>query len=407
MDTEKLQGLFQCINKDTIILIDSLSVLDALSELSTEHVDEQLFSQDILRIILQNKDVERCALLMNNDDQLELAATAWWDDDGIKLQSYDKGMLKSYAAAIQKQVAPVLKSGEIEKMSCQGVPCFMGVTENQELSGEVVGVRIVPGSMMLIPLKNKHETLGVLCLYHSAGDYFTTTHQQFFGLFAKLLVQMIVNIRCVSDLEALVEKRTRHLEKALHEAQKLQRDFRDLSMIDEQTGLPNRRFYCVESQAALARAARYQRDFSCCLLEIHNFKELVKEQGLFAGDMLMEVVADILKLQIREGDILAHYHGEKFVISLPEVDAEGARQFADRIFSVLSDARQGVATLDKLDLRIGLSSLQESDKESTKDMLQSLMNNADTALKQSSGGSNSIVHHQDLFDQEQVLQDIS
>ena len=51
MDQEKILDLFRCINKDTVTLVDSLSVLGALSELGAEHAEEAQLYQEILKAL--------------------------------------------------------------------------------------------------------------------------------------------------------------------------------------------------------------------------------------------------------------------------------------------------------------------------------------------------------------------
>mgnify|MGYP000193379463 CR=1 FL=1 len=105
----------------------------------------------------------------------------------------------------------------------------------------VVGIRQQAGSLMCVPLVNRNVLYGVLCLYQRQVDFFTSIHEQFFTLFSKLFTQMLLNFRYANDLQNQVHERTGQLEDALQAARKLQQDFRDLALLDEPTGLPNRR----------------------------------------------------------------------------------------------------------------------------------------------------------------------
>jgi len=392
MNTDHFAELFRSVNNGTINLLDSLSVFSALAELNNQSLEESEFFSAVLRTLLENQDVECCGLFIKEQDNLELVSVAQWGQSNVAVQYFTNDRLTFTSG--EGEVGEAAKTGEIVHKQCKQFPGFLKQIENElPVSEEVVGMKIYPGSLMCVPLISRSVTYGVLCLHHSKSEYFKASHEHFFSLFAHFLIQMLLNNRNTRDLEVQVLKRTEQLEDALQIAKGLQHNSQDLTLVDEQTGLPNRRFFCTEAQVALARANRHGRDFSCCLLEISQFRQLVDKQGLFAGDRVLEIIADILKLQVREGDILAHFRGEQFFLALPEVDAEGAGQFADRISNVLIDAKQGIEELISLELRIGLSTNDGGLSENSQKALEELMHQADRALQAGKFKQHPIVHY--------------
>ena len=394
MNADYLVKLFKSVNDGTVNLVDSLSVFSALSDLNNQSMTESDFFTEVLRILLENRDIECSALFLKENECLRLVSHAEWGQSSVNIKYFADDEVVLMLG--EGPVGRAAKTELIVNQQCKKYPEFL----NQEIieepeSNEVIGVKITPSSILCIPLINHKVVYGVLCLHHSNSDYFDAKHERFFSLFAQFLVQMLLNNRYTGELESQLMIKTEKLKKALQKTASLQKDVHDLALTDYQTGLPNRQFYCNESQAALARSNRHGRDFSCCLIEICQFKNLLDEQGLFAGDKVLQIVADILKLQVREGDILAYLRGEQFILGLPEIDAEGARLFGERIIKVLDQAKSEVEDLAMLDLKIGLSTNDGIMSESTQKSLEALMYQADRALQAGKHKQRDIFHFRD------------
>lgn len=99
------------------------------------------------------------------------------------------------------------------------------------------------GSLISLPIKASGEVLGVLNVSHPHAGFFTETHERSLVIFANFLGQMLVNNRLLNSMEQMVRERTRQLEQTLADAEALKRRYAELSVIDELTGLHNRRFF--------------------------------------------------------------------------------------------------------------------------------------------------------------------
>jgi len=109
----------------------------------------------------------------------------------------------------------------------------------------------------------------------------------------------------------------------------------------------------------------------------------------------LEALADVLKMQVREGDILAYLRGEQFILSLPEMSVDASRQFAQRMLSVLQDARQN-DLFQQMDLQVGLSTLADFSSRCTETALELLITRADLAMKAGKAAGETICHYDDL-----------
>jgi diguanylate cyclase (GGDEF)-like protein len=101
--------------------------------------------------------------------------------------------------------------------------------------------------------------------------------------------------------------------------------------VDPLTGLLNRRGFDERAAAELDLDSRGSRPFALVILDIDHFKLVNDQWGHDVGDRVLRHVANLLREQAREGDILARFGGEEFVAMLPDADLAGAEGFADRV----------------------------------------------------------------------------
>jgi diguanylate cyclase (GGDEF)-like protein len=89
-----------------------------------------------------------------------------------------------------------------------------------------------------------------------------------------------------------------------------------LSGTDHLTGLPNRREGEVRLAADLARAKRGGAILTVAVGDVNNFKAINDTHGHQAGDVCLRHVARVIRRNIREGDWLARWGGDEFIMSL-------------------------------------------------------------------------------------------
>jgi diguanylate cyclase (GGDEF)-like protein len=117
---------------------------------------------------------------------------------------------------------------------------------------------------------------------------------------------------------------------------------RTLATIDELTKLTNRR----HMNELLAQEER-RRDAcggpTCiAVLDIDFFKRINDHFGHATGDNVLRSFAQAARAELREGDVLARWGGEEFLLMLPDTPAAGARVVLERM-------RARVAALEPCD----------------------------------------------------------
>jgi diguanylate cyclase (GGDEF)-like protein/PAS domain S-box-containing protein len=106
-------------------------------------------------------------------------------------------------------------------------------------------------------------------------------------------------------------------------------EIRYLAFYDLLTHLPNRRLLVDRLQQALQATARSQRHGALLLIDLDNFKALNDTHGHGVGDRLLQQIAPLLAVCIREGDSVARLGGDEFVVmleNLSETRPEAAAQ---------------------------------------------------------------------------------
>lgn len=102
-----------------------------------------------------------------------------------------------------------------------------------------------------------------------------------------------------------------------------------LSNTDALTQLPNRRRF----EGALARAWQHAEGAAVGLLmiDIDHFKRFNDRFGHPAGDDCLRCVAQAMRGELREGDMIARLGGEEFVVLLPTATMPAAAALAERL----------------------------------------------------------------------------
>jgi diguanylate cyclase (GGDEF)-like protein/PAS domain S-box-containing protein len=106
---------------------------------------------------------------------------------------------------------------------------------------------------------------------------------------------------------------------------------------DSLTGLINRR--ALETQ--LRTMIRQRGRFALAIADLDHFKKLNDKHGHEAGDRSLRVFAQVAQRALRDGDLIARWGGEEFVIAMPGIDGNQAVVILDRLRRELADAHLG------------------------------------------------------------------
>jgi diguanylate cyclase (GGDEF)-like protein len=126
-------------------------------------------------------------------------------------------------------------------------------------------------------------------------------------------------------LERMVAERTSSLQMA-------NSHLRELASLDSLTQVSNRRYFDHFLAAEWQKAANGALNLALLLCDVDHFKAYNDTYGHVSGDLCLQKVAQALESCVhRHGDLVARYGGEEFAIILTNIDAEGARQVAERV----------------------------------------------------------------------------
>jgi diguanylate cyclase (GGDEF)-like protein/PAS domain S-box-containing protein len=94
----------------------------------------------------------------------------------------------------------------------------------------------------------------------------------------------------------------------------LRESLQRLAMVDELTGLPNRRAFSAGAQRVLARRRRTGEAVAVAMLDIDYFKKVNDVLGHDEGDRLLKRLAKVMIGSFRAEDVLGRFGGEEFVL---------------------------------------------------------------------------------------------
>ena len=139
------------------------------------------------------------------------------------------------------------------------------------------------------------------------------------GVFALIVVVVIVAVRISSKQFQQVSR---------------------LSIIDEVSGIYNRRYFDMVLEEEWKRSMREYTQLSLLMIDIDYFKDYNDNFGHQMGDVCLFTIGKILSSQLkRASDFTARYGGEEFVIVLPNTSMEHARLLAERLRRSVEEAR--------------------------------------------------------------------
>jgi len=132
-----------------------------------------------------------------------------------------------------------------------------------------------------------------------------------------------------------------------------------MACTDGLTQIPNRRHFDTALNYEWGRSLRYQRPLSMLIVDVDHFKNYNDHYGHMAGDDCLRAVAQALKGALsRRGDLVARYGGEEFVVLLPETNAQGARQVAERLRMCITELGLAAPTGGVVSVSIGVACAQ-------------------------------------------------
>jgi diguanylate cyclase (GGDEF)-like protein/PAS domain S-box-containing protein len=174
-------------------------------------------------------------------------------------------------------------------------------------------------------------------------------------------------------------------------------EIKNLAFFDALTGLPNRRLLTDRVHQAMTVSARSGRSGALLFIDLDNFKTLNDTLGHDKGDLLLEQVAQRLVGCIREGDTVARFGGDEFVVMLEELSGQAeeaatqTRNVGEKILAQLNQPYQLAGLSHHSTSSIGATLFSGQ-----KDSIDELLKQADLAMYQAKAAGRNVMR---FFDQ--------
>jgi diguanylate cyclase (GGDEF)-like protein len=137
---------------------------------------------------------------------------------------------------------------------------------------------------------------------------------------------------------------------------RLRNEVADLALMDDLTGVGNRRQLLQRLIEECARSDRSSEPFALLVVDLDNFKTINDTHGHAAGDACLQHFTLMAQTRLRPGDLLTRTGGDEFCIMLPASTLREAAMIARRIVEVCrEDAAGCVGNEIPLSVSIGVA----------------------------------------------------
>ena len=107
------------------------------------------------------------------------------------------------------------------------------------------------------------------------------------------------------------------------ERKRLMTELRNLSLMDDLTGLNNRRGFFALAEQQMKLASRERSGVLVILADLDDMKKINDTLGHENGDLALRDTADILKETFRGSDVIARIGGDEFAVCIVEEERSG------------------------------------------------------------------------------------
>ena len=153
---------------------------------------------------------------------------------------------------------------------------------------------------------------------------------------------------------------------------------RSLSLIDDLTGLYNRRGFVDLGEQYLKLARRSHRGITLVYLDLDRFRTINDSLGHHVGDRALMRVGDILRTTFRRSDILARLTGDEFAVLALEASGEDAGFLVRRLEGHFDQFNEINREPFQLSVSIGMA----RDDGATRAPLEDMLSRAEEAMRE-------------------------
>jgi len=182
-------------------------------------------------------------------------------------------------------------------------------------------------SGIFLPMVIKEQVLGMIGLW---GNDLQSKDVPTFQVFANQVAVAIENSRLFSQIQTL-------------------------AIIDDLTGLYNRRGFFTLAEQQIKLASRLNHSILLVFMDMDKLKQINDEFGHLQGDLALIDVAKLLKQSFRSSDIVARIGGDEFVVLAINANGADATVLINRLRKKMADLNNSGAKPYHISLSIGTS----------------------------------------------------
>jgi diguanylate cyclase (GGDEF)-like protein len=122
---------------------------------------------------------------------------------------------------------------------------------------------------------------------------------------------------------------------------RLRNEVANLALLDDLTGVANRRHLTQRLAEECTRSERSGEPFTLLVIDLDSFKAINDTHGHAAGDACLQHFTLMAQTRLRPGDLLARTGGDEFCIVLPASTLHDGVMIADRVLDVCQQDAEG------------------------------------------------------------------
>ncbi len=158
------------------------------------------------------------------------------------------------------------------------------------------------GDRLLVPIQLKGMQMGLACVVKAEGGVFTMDERKIVPVLAHHITISFANARLYS-----------------------------MAVTDGLTSLYTKRYFNLKLEEYIDHVEEGGPGFCVMILDLDHFKEVNDTHGHPVGDRVLARIADLVRENIRHGDIPCRYGGEEFVVLLRGENLDDAVAIAERV----------------------------------------------------------------------------
>lgn len=140
------------------------------------------------------------------------------------------------------------------------------------------------------------------------------------------------------------------------------RQLEEISQRDKLTQVYNREFLDQVLDAIFSDSNKTGKPMSIAVVDLDKFKVINDNYGHQAGDQILVAIAEILKSNVREFDLVVRFGGDEFMLILPDTGHELAKTICERVARVCSESLHDLGEAETVTAKVSIGAATHGDE---------------------------------------------